>query len=191
MKELKRKERKKFDKEIVNKVESKLFSNTEKFNNLDIHLNKDNVYVPFSDKALINDEIFNYIDRLYRINLIEEDLSLNFVFDDDISENEQKEIIDKIKQEYEFKFSSKKMEIRRVNLKSLLLLIIGLVLLSLYVILSVVLNYQFSEMISIFSWVFIWESVDFFVFENSKNRRELIKLRHLNRAKFNIKRKEK
>lgn len=136
-----------------------------------VYINHENIYNDFSLKTVLTDELYEYIDSIMRICDAKKDLIIEINFTDGFSQEEKDNIVNLLKAHYAIEYSVHKKIRKRLSYVALGLLLFGALLLSLYIGFTVAkLNTLVSEIISIFSWVFIWESCDLFVFERHNQR---------------------
>lgn len=141
-----------------------------------ISINKDNAYDEFSNKNRLNSEIFDYIDEYLSLTNKIKKLNVLFSFSDDFNSEEKEYIIELFKLHYAIKYKEDYKRLRQYSLMSLVLLMIGAALLTAYaLLLHFNVNEVLSEIVSIFSWVFVWESCDSFVFSRSRTRLEILR----------------
>lgn len=145
-----------------------------------LHLEKDNLYKPYSNNGLLNDEIFDYIYSAFKLVRKKKSLKLDISFADDIDEQERIKIKNLIKKHYALEYQILKEKIRGKKRASFLCLIFGVLLLSLEILFYYFFKNQIvNEVIDIFSWVFIWEACDIIAFTVTKyniNRIQTLRL---------------
>lgn len=175
----------------------------EEYINIPLLVNKTNIYKEYSlYQDLLNEEIYETIEDTYSLSINEKKFkfiknkknkyinNLNiFLIDqnNEFDKEEEKEVIKKIKLHYAIKIKEVNKKIFIVNISSLICLIIGLIIMGLYALFNLYLKYAFSEMISIFGWVFIWEACDLFCFTNLFNKKDKLKYIRLFNASYNFK----
>ncbi len=167
---------KEIEKEI--KLRSKRIIEIKKneFSNIKIHLNKENTYREFSNNTLLNENIYSTIEEAFKFTPKVMDYKIYLIFDNSFNNEEKENIKELLKDHYALKTIEHKHTISKTIISSIVCLIIGILLLALYSFLHIHLQYQYSEVLSIFAWVFVWESCDLLFFSNIINRKELIKL---------------
>lgn len=177
-------------KEIIKKIKEDVKSqkNEKEDLELDLSINKDNIYQEFSPyKKDLNKDLYEYVEDKYRFDFRNRNLKINFIgLENNFNKEEQNKIIESFKDHYWEEMKIKTNEIRRTIGASITLLIIGLILLSTYVAFSF-LKYEFSEVISIFAWVFVWEACDQFTFTNLSLRKERVKYAKIYNAAYSFK----
>lgn len=145
-----------------------------------LHLEKDNLYKPYSNNGLLNDEIFDYIYSAFKLVRKKRSLKLDISFADDINEQERIKIKNLIKKHYALEYQILKEKIKSKKRASFFCLVIGVFLLSLEILLYYFFKNQIvNEVIDIFSWVFIWEACDIIAFTVTKyniNRIQTLRL---------------
>lgn len=141
-----------------------------------INLEKDKIYKEYSEKALLCNEVYDFIDDTYQYVKKTLNLRLELTFPKDMSEEEKDRIIKIIKVHYAINYDKVRKDINRIKLLSLLLLSIGVLMLLFFGLLEWYgFNFVLREIIDVFAWVFIWESCDLFVFTNTQNRFQALK----------------
>lgn len=145
-----------------------------------LHLEKDNLYKPYSNNGLLNDEIFDYIYSAFKLVRKKRYLKLDISFSNDIDEQERAYIKTLIKKHYALEYQILKEKIKGKKRASFFCLVVGVLLLSLEILLYYFFKNQIvNEIIDIFSWVFIWEACDIFAFTITKyniNRIQTLRL---------------
>ncbi|MGM9970367.1 MAG: hypothetical protein ACI35S_08235 [Anaeroplasma sp.] len=166
---------------IKSEDEIKEFIKDYNLNNEDstitIDLSNCEIYQPYSNKTLLDSNIYDYINQIYRV-LNEKKLSkrITIKYPQNMDTNEQEKIKRLLKIHYASMFRENTIEIRRTNKKGLILLLIGAIFLVFYSIMQYNdFNFIYCSIIEIFSWVFVWESCNCFFLVNTSNRVERIK----------------
>lgn len=172
MKNRNNKHLKEIKKDISERNEKLYLENKNKLNDIDVYLTKENTYQEFSNNTLLNENIYSCIEEKFKLfNTLDLKYNINLIFDGSFNIDEKERIKEMIKDHYAIKSIDKRISIRRTNIGSLICLIIGLILLTIYSFLSIYLKYEYSEILSIFAWVFVWESCDLFCFSNASNKK--------------------
>lgn len=184
---IKFKELDKIANQVLDKIkqEDRLDNFYEDENNtyITIYLNKENIYDPYSNKQILNNEIFTYIENMYQLADKRKKLHIYLVFPKEIDSEEKEYIISLFKVAYALDFKDNRTKLKRYFLFSLILLGIGALLLTLFILLThFEVNYIVSEIISIFAWVFVWESCDLFVFSRNEIKHKCKKYMRLYNA---------
>ncbi len=176
-------------KEDIEKRNKKLYlENKDKLNDIDIYLSKSNTYQEFSNNTLLNESIYTCIEEKFKLfNTLNLKYNINLIFDDSFTIDEKEKVKEMIKDHYAIKSIDKRISIRRTNVASIICLIAGIFLLTLYSVFSIYLKYEYSEILSIFAWVFVWESCDLFCFSNASNKKDEIKYNLIYDSIINIK----
>ena len=185
---VKNRDLKQIKKDIQKRNEKLYLENKDRLNDIDIYLTKDNAYQEFSNNTLLNESIYICIEEKFKLfNTLDLKYNINLIFDESFEDHEKERVKEMIKDHYAIKSVDKRASIRRTNIGSIICLIVGLFLLTLYSILSIRLKYEYSEILSIFAWVFVWESCDLFCFSNASNKKEEIKYNLIYDSIINIK----
>lgn len=167
---------KEIKKEINNRSKKIIETKKNDFENIKIHLTRSNTYKEFSNESLLNNEIYSTIKEKFKLNPLNMNYTLELIFDSSFNNEEKNKVKELLKDHYALKSIEYKHNINKTIFGAILCLLIGIMLLCLYSFLALYLEYQYSEVLSIFAWVFVWESCDLLFFSNSLNRKELIKL---------------
>ncbi len=142
-----------------------------------IDLSQEEIYQPYSQKMLLNEGIYSFIENSYHYVKKNSEISFQYIFPDNIDRNEQNRIKKLVKVHYAISCEETTNEIHRTNLRGLIVLFFGIGLFAIFGLLEwFEVNFIFRGVIEIFSWVFIWEACNCFAFTNTKNK--------LNRLKY-------
>ena len=141
-----------------------------------INVDLTKVETPFSVYSYdtrVDSEIYAYIDNAAFFLRTAIPVVINF----DDGGRYSEELKDKIKRavirHYALEFEDRMYEHRRRTLFGWIAFAIGILFLSMYIIFNTFLQKEitiFFEIITIFSWVFIWQSVDIFFFDGHERR---------------------
>lgn len=156
------------------------------------------VFEPYSSKRDLSRAVFDYVEDVAKYTKITSPLSVDFIITPDYVPLE-KVIQSEYWGNYAFEFDEKKREHRKCLFHSYWMMAIGILFLSLYIGFSATsknLTSQgkdapawidiTSEVISIVSWVFVWDSTDKFCFERPSLRRESLRKAQLAGAQVNF-----
>ena len=176
-------------KEFINRIETDI----EEYQK-DIHLSNDSkkekreeciirldlreqpIYQPYSGQQMLSDDIFSFIENTFKFVKKNWDLKIDILYPDEMELEERQKIRQLIKVHYAISYKETRKKIKRTKFFAWVLLIVGSLIFILYGLLEwYQVNFLFRGIIEIFSWVFIWESCDLFVFTNSSNKLELFK----------------
>lgn len=147
------------------------YDEVENTSTIDINLCKDELYQPFSEEKILNEDIFTYIERAFHFRKKNSRILFNLSFPKEMLPAEQQKIKQLIKLHYAVQLRETNQEIKRTNLKGTISLIIGALLFAIFGILEwFQVNFIFRGIIEIFSWVFIWEACNCYAFTNSRNK---------------------
>ena len=136
-----------------------------------INLENENIYQDFSNRQLLKEEIFDYIDKSFHYTKKNTTCKLCIHFPREMQQEEKQNILRLIQIHYALKFKEASKEIRRTNIKGTISVFLGASLFFIFGLLEWYnVNFIFRGIIEIFSWVFIWEACDSYAFTNSKNR---------------------
>lgn len=134
------------------------------------------IYKDYSGQSLLANEIFDFIEDTY--DIVKKNLRLNLllIFPESTTPSEQEKIQKLIKVHYAVAYKKTRDEIRKNKIVAWILLGLGSLLFLCYGLLHYFdINFIFQNIIEIFSWVFIWEACDLFVFANGSKKMELFK----------------
>mgnify|MGYP000756815805 FL=1 len=160
------------DTKLVNYQES----NDQKEGFIFLDLKNVSIYNEYSGEAILDEGIFHFIDETYKFVKKKVFLKLIISFPEEMSAEERLKIQGLIKVHYAVAYKHAKHEIAKTKILAWILLGIGALLFLWYGLLDWYnVNFVFRGIIEIFSWVFIWESCNLFVFTNSENRMEMVK----------------
>jgi hypothetical protein len=141
-----------------------------------LNLQNEKIYKEYSEKALLCNEIYDFIDDTYQYVKKNMRLRLEITFPSVISEKEKDRIIQIIRVHYAVNYDRVRKDIRKTNSLSLLMLGMGIVLLTVFGVLEYYgFNFVLRELIDVFARVFVREACDQFVFTNTRNRVEALK----------------
>ncbi|OPZ34611.1 MAG: hypothetical protein BWY98_01013 [Tenericutes bacterium ADurb.BinA155] len=125
---------------------------------------EDEIFKPFSAEHALDPEIFEYLEDQASYMSAGTPLTIEFILDR--HNQDLQETISKLyRSHYRFDFAEDRTELRKNRTLAWVLLGIGALILVAYGLLQAFAKNDFNEIVSIFSWVFIWESCDRFVFE--------------------------
>ena len=161
--------------------------NPEDYNIINIKVdNKEQVISKFSydENDKLNKELSEFILDKTKVITLNKDIQLNFYTSSTIDKNEVKTTLQNhFKEEY----IEVKHELKRANIISLIMIILGVISLSLLVLAHKFFDYfYFTTILEIASWVFVWEAVDIFFLQRSKIRRKCLLMKKLYSAEINI-----
>lgn len=142
-----------------------------------LDLRGETIYKPYSNKSLLSTDIYDFINESYDIlKQLDKPIKLQIEFDEDMSIEEKNNIINLVRIHYAIATMETKNTIKRTRVLSEILLFVGALFLSLYILFEhFSFNYILCEIINIFGWVFIWEACHNMFLTNSSNRIELVK----------------
>lgn len=150
-----------------------------------VTVTKENIYDQYSKNSLINNDFFDYLDELYKFANKSKKLNIVFDFDESFSEQEKDNVISLVKVNYSLRYYEKRTKMKSLAIISLILLLIGCIILATYATLEhFQVNYIVNEVISIFSWVFIWEAADLYFFARRELKIDCLKINDLYLANY-------
>mgnify|MGYP001269023473 CR=1 FL=1 len=125
---------------------------------------EEEIFKPFSAEHALNPEIYEYLEEQACYMSAGTPLTIEFVLDRH-NKDLQERVSKLYRSHYRFDFAEDRTEVRKNRTLAWVLLGIGALILVAYGLLQAFAPNNFNEIVSIFSWVFIWESCDRFVFE--------------------------
>lgn len=162
-------------------------NNFEDFNIINIKVdNKEQVISKFSydENDKLNKELSDFILDKTKIMPLNKDFELNFYVNSPI---EKQEIKSTIQNHFKEECIEIKHELKRTNIFSIVMLILGILSLTTLLLAHKFFDYYyFTTILEIASWVFIWESVDCFFLKRPKLKRHCIILQKLYSANINL-----
>lgn len=152
----------------------------EEFNIINIKIdNKEQVISKFSydENDKLNKELSEFILDKTKVMPLNKDFKLNFYVNSPIEKNEvQTTLQNHFREEY----LETQHELKRANIISLIMLILGVLSLSILVLAHKFFDYfYFTTILEIASWVFVWEAVDIFFLQRSQIRRKCLLFKKL------------
>lgn len=162
-------------------------NNLEDCNVINIKVNnKEQVISKFSydENDKLNKELCEFILDKTKVMSLQKNIYLNFYTSSPIQKSEIKATLQNHFQE---EYIEAKHKLKRVNIFSFIMLLLGIVSLSVLILAHKFFNYfYFTTILEIASWVFVWESVDSFFLKRSHIKRECLLLHKLYSAKVNV-----
>ena len=153
---------------------------------IEINLSNGNIYDEYSTDSELNPEIFEFVEKVFRLVKKKANLEIDITYPSEMSEEEKDKIERLFKSHYAINIVKSDDEIKRHNIVSILLLIFGVLIYGAYGLLEYFkVDFIFRGVIEIASWVFIWEAVDMFFLSNFSSRIERIKNVKIFNAKIN------
>jgi len=157
---------------------------------IEVDLTNGDVYEPYSGGKEINKGVVDYINETVALIPFGKELSIDLITD------EHESIKNLIYQEYVFRYAEAKRRKKLSNLKSLVLLIIGIVLLAICSTAIAIGETQgiawmsiVGEVLSISGSFFIWETITEFFFNRPSITREMARLGRIAMSQMTIKKK--
>jgi hypothetical protein len=134
----------------------------------------------------ISDDMGNYIFNNSKKSGINSKLIINIDNKVEFNKEEQERIVDAIREYFGLLIREKMHFTRFNNMKKLILIFIGVLLMLLYDSTRNSLGFLIPEVMSVAGCVAIWEVVHIILFEDTKNRFEIKKLRQLTNCEINF-----
>lgn len=152
---------------------------------INLDLTNRNIYKEDTDNSKLDEDIFIFLEDIFKLsNNKLSDFLLKIKYKENTSLKEKEKITRLLKLNYALKYQENKKQIKRTNIISLILLLIGALILVAFALLQIFIpDFVLNEIIDIFAWVFIWESCDLFVFRSSSLKIE----NRINMHFFNMK----
>ena len=153
---------------------------------IEINLSNGNIYDEYSTDSELNPEIFDFVEKVFRLVKKKANLEIDITYPSEMSEEEKDKIEKLFKSHYAISIVKSDEEIKKHNIVSILLLIFGVLIYGAYGLLEYFkVDFVFQGIIEIASWVFIWEAVDMFFLSNFGSRIVRIKNVKIFNAKIN------
>ncbi|MBQ8522786.1 MAG: hypothetical protein IJ458_03915 [Clostridia bacterium] len=166
---------------------NKFEQNFENLNIVNIKVdNKEQVISKFSydENDKLNKELSEFILDKTKTMSLNTDIKLNFYASSPI---EQQEIKTTLQNHFREEYIETKHELKRANIFSLIMLILGVISLSILVLAHKFFDYfYFTTILEIASWVFVWEAVDIFFLQRSRLKRQCLLMKKLYSAQVEI-----
>lgn len=134
----------------------------------------------------ISDEMGNYIFKNSKKSSINSKLIINIDNKVEFNKEEQERIIDAIREHFGLMIRDKMHYARFNNIKKLILIFIGVFLMLLYDSTRTSLGFLIPEVMSVAGCVAIWEVVHIILFEDTKNRFEIKKIKQLTKCEIHF-----
>ena len=162
-------------------------TNFEEYNIINIKVdNSEQIISKFSydENDKLNKELSEFIIDKTKIVNLRKDIKLNFYVNSPI---EKDEIQTTLKNHFNEEYIEAKHELKRANIFSCIMLILGILSLSVLLLAHKFFDYfYFTTILEIASWVFVWESVDMFFLQRPKHKRQCILMQKLKLAQIEI-----
>lgn len=153
---------------------------------IEINLSNGNIYDEYSTDSELNQTIFEFVDKVFRLVKKKADLEIDITYPSTMKEEEKDKIEKLFKSHYAINIVKSNEEIKRHNIVSIILLFFGIIVYGAYGLLEYFkMDFIFQGVIEIASWVFIWEAVDMFFLSNFGSRLERMKNIKIFNAKIN------
>ena len=162
--------------------------------NIDVEYNTINIKADTKEQIIskfsydeydkLNKELSEFVLDKTKTMPLNKDFKLNFYVNSPIEKNEvQITLQNHFREEY----MEVKHELKRANIISLIMLILGIISLTALVVAHRFFDYfYFTTILEISSWVFVWEAVDIFFLQRSKIRRQCLLFKKLYSATIEI-----
>ena len=161
--------------------------NFEDYNIINIKVdNKEQVISKFSydENDKLNKELSEFILDKTKIMPLNKDIKLNFYTASPI---DKIEIQTTLQNHFREEYIEVKHELKRANIFSLIMLILGILSLSSLLLAHKFFDYfYFTTILEIASWVFVWEAVDIFFIQRSRLKRQSLLMHKLYSAHVEV-----
>lgn len=135
---------------------------------INIELNQKEDYINKFNNKRISQDLNNYILEETKTVKLTDKITIEINSKTKLTKEEQKELVTMIKLSYKDDLDELLIYEKRINLKSITLLLIGVIILLAYYLSN---NLFFvSEFILIIGWLMIWEAADALIFSKTQNR---------------------
>lgn len=148
--------------------------------------NKEQVISKFSydENDKLNKELSEFILDKTKTMPLNKDIKLNFYTSSPI---EKQEIKSTLYNHFNGEYLEVKHELKRANIFSLIMLVLGVLSLSVLVLAHKFFDYfYFTTILEIASWVFVWECVDSFFLKRSHIRHQCLLMKKLYSAEIEV-----
>lgn len=165
----------------------KNINNSEEHNIINIKTdNKEQIISKFSydEDDKLNKELSEFIIDKAKSMPLKRNIKLNFYSSYPIN---QSQVESTLKNHFREEYIESKHDIRRLNIVSIIMLILGIISLTVLILANRFFNYfYFTTILEIASWVFVWESVDISFIQRSKIKHRCMLFKNLYNAKIEI-----
>jgi len=144
--------------------------------------NKDDIIDKFN-KNKLSSELSQYIYRQCFGTPLKKHVTLNIICKDNLSIEDQNNIIDVIRSNYGNLISENLIYLKHDRSKTLILFIIGILLLTTS---KLIKEFIISEILLIIGWLSIWEATYNFIFDDNKKRVKIKRYKKLTKCKINF-----
>lgn len=144
---------------------------------ISIDLRTSPIYDEYSGKNFLSPDIFEYLENVFRfIGNKTVPLHIHFIYPEGMSDQEKEHIKNLYRIHYAIAYREEKKSIKYSNIEGVIFLIIGIILLSVdYFVNKKNIGAIISDVVLIFSWVFIWEACSKFTLANFESRLQISK----------------
>ena len=146
---------------------------------------KDDYINQFNENKLSNN-LSNYILDECKGKSLDNRITLNVKVNFKISTSDKEKFVTMIHENYKSDLEEYMLILKHSHLKKIIIFFIGVILIYLYYFQDISHNKVISEVILVIGWVAIWEVAYTWLFENSKNRLTIKRLKQLTRCKINF-----
>ena len=146
---------------------------------------KDDYINQFNENKLSN-YLSNYILDECKGKSLANRITLNVKVNFKMSSKEKEEYKKMIHENYKSDLSEYMLILKYSNLKKMIVFFAGIILIYLHYFKDISNNKVISEVILVIGWVAIWEAAYTWLFENSKNRVKIKRLKQLTKCKINF-----
>ena len=146
---------------------------------------KDDYINQFNENKLSN-YLSNYILDECKGKSLANRITLNVKVNFKMSSKEKEEFKKMIHENYKSDLSEYMLILKYSNFKKMIVFFAGIILIYLHYFKDISNNKVISEVILVIGWVAIWEAAYTWLFENSKNRVKIKRLKQLTKCKINF-----
>lgn len=164
--------------DYIDEYTSKNSKDVEKFpsTKMSLDLRSTLIYDEYSGQSHLNQGIFSYIDESFKLTKKSTEFEIEVSYPLDMTQEEKEKIKSLLKLHYAIEHKTVRKKIFQTKAIAAILLLIGA---AIYLVFGLLewfdKNFVFRGIIEIFSWVFIWEACNLFVFTNTENKLSLLK----------------
>lgn len=149
--------------------------------------NYDDIFSPYCYKGgdTLSSTLVDYLQQKSNAVSYEYDLTMRFHVKN-ATEEKRQEIENAIKENYVNEARGIEERMHRTTIFSLLFLVLGLIFATLYLVLLHFVSTEFTYLIDLFAWIFLWEGTDAFFLDRRVLKLNLVKAYRLATAKIEI-----
>ena len=153
---------------------------------IEISFDENDDYINQFNENKLSNYLSNYILDECKGKSLANRITLNVKVNFKMSSKEKEEFKKMIHENYKSDLSEYMLILKYSNLKKMIVFFAGIILIYLHYFKDISNNKVISEVILVIGWVAIWEAAYTWLFENSKNRVKIKRLKQLTKCKINF-----